>query len=117
MDDVGDFERAFPSFKRANEILKTAAEPYDRKVRAAAAADLVKAHSRDAIARAAEGGSDSMLPVFVVGMPRSGTSLIEQIIASHPSARGAGELDFWSVLMRKHETEVRKGPLAGILEG
>jgi tetratricopeptide (TPR) repeat protein len=113
LDDVGDFGRAFPSFRRANEVLKAAAEPYDRKVRAAAASDLIKAHSRDAIARAAaNGGSDSTLPVLIVGMPRSGTSLIEQIIASHPDARGVGALDFWSAVMHKHETEVRKGPLA-----
>src|SRR5262249_40723823 len=36
-------------------------------------------------------GSDSERPVFVVGMPRSGTTLIEQILASHPSIYGAGE--------------------------
>lgn len=38
------------------------------------------------------GGSPSELPVFIVGMPRSGTSLTEQILASHPRAMGAGEL-------------------------
>jgi tetratricopeptide (TPR) repeat protein len=38
-------------------------------------------------------GLHSDLPVFIVGMPRSGTSLVEQIIASHPKAYGAGELD------------------------
>jgi tetratricopeptide (TPR) repeat protein len=37
-------------------------------------------------------GSDSQVPVFIVGMPRSGTTLVEQIIASHPQAHGAGEL-------------------------
>jgi hypothetical protein len=41
------------------------------------------------------GVSESELPVFVVGMPRSGTSLIEQILASHPQAHGVGELNFW----------------------
>ncbi|MBE9556053.1 MAG: sulfotransferase [Proteobacteria bacterium] len=39
------------------------------------------------------GGSDSQTPVFIVGMPRSGTSLVEQILASHPSVFGAGELN------------------------
>lgn len=39
-----------------------------------------------------EGGNDSVQPVFVIGMPRSGTSLVEQIISAHPDARGAGEL-------------------------
>lgn len=37
-------------------------------------------------------GSDSERPVFIVGMPRSGTTLVEQIIASHPAAAGGGEL-------------------------
>jgi tetratricopeptide (TPR) repeat protein len=37
-------------------------------------------------------GDDSHLPVFIVGMPRSGTSLVEQILASHPAVFGAGEL-------------------------
>lgn len=41
---------------------------------------------------AAHGGSGSELPVFIVGMPRSGTTLTEQILASHPQIIGAGEL-------------------------
>ena len=110
-DDIADFGRAFPSFNRANEIMKAAAEPYAREIRVGVADDLIKGHSREAVARAAESGSESMMPVLVVGMPRSGTSLVEQIIASHPSARGAGELEFWSDVMRQHETEVRKGVL------
>jgi hypothetical protein len=43
--------------------------------------------------RASEGGGEpSPKPIFVVGMPRSGTTLVEQILASHPAVRGAGEL-------------------------
>ena len=37
-----------------------------------------------------------LIPIFIVGMPRSGTTLIEQIISSHPSVTGAGELPFVS---------------------
>jgi hypothetical protein len=48
------------------------------------------------------GSSDSARPVFIVGMPRSGTSIIEQIIASHPKAFGAGELLFWGDVFKKH---------------
>ena len=108
-DDVGDFDLAFPSFKRANDILKTAAEPYDRKARARAAQDLMRAHPLESTGRRAAGASDSMTPVFVVGMPRTGTSLVEQIIASHPQARGAGELEFWSDTMREYEGQILEG--------
>ena len=44
-------------------------------------------------------------------MPRSGTSLTEQILASHPSIFGAGEMDFWNTFTRTHESEVREGLL------
>lgn len=44
-------------------------------------------------------GDPSRLPVFIIGMPRSGTSLVEQILASHPAVHGAGELnDLWRTL-------------------
>ena len=59
------------------------------------ARDLKRAYTREALARGATSASASETPVLVVGMPRSGTSLVEQIIASHPLARGAGELEFW----------------------
>jgi tetratricopeptide (TPR) repeat protein len=48
--------------------------------------------SREWFAHARAGGSDSRQPIFIVGMPRSGTTLTEQILASHPHVSGAGEL-------------------------
>ena len=45
--------------------------------------------------RCRQHASDSELPVFIIGMPRSGTSLAEQILASHPAVHGAGELAYW----------------------
>jgi tetratricopeptide (TPR) repeat protein len=100
-DDVNDFARAFKNFKRGNELLKTSAEDYDRKGRSQFLDGLIKVYSRESISKIGVPGSSSAKPVFVVGMPRSGTSLAEQIIASHPSASGAGELDFWVALMAK----------------
>lgn len=100
-DDVNDFARAFENFKRGNQLLKAAAEDYDRKERSRVINDLIRTYSREAIARIGAAGSSSAKPVFVVGMPRSGTSLAEQIIASHPAAHGAGELDFWAALITK----------------
>jgi len=51
-------------------------------------------------ARTDRAGSQSELPVFIVGMPRSGTTLVEQILASHPMVHGAGELDYMRRIMQ-----------------
>jgi hypothetical protein len=94
-DDTEDFARAFGHFKRGNELLKTSAESYDRKERTRLVDESIRVYSRGTISNIGAAGSSSAKPVFVVGMPRSGTSLAEQIIASHPAAVGAGELNFW----------------------
>src|SRR5882757_6264887 len=100
-DDVNDFEQAFANFKRGNELMKTAAEDYDRHEYSHLVDELIRVYSRDAISKIGAAGSSSTKPVFVVGMPRSGTSLAEQIIAAHPAAYGAGELGFWAALIAK----------------
>ena len=97
-DDVSDFAQAFQNFKRGNELLKLAAADYDRKGRSRFIDDQIRVYSRSAISKMGSAGSPSAKPVFVVGMPRSGTSVAEQIIASHPAAYGAGELQFWERL-------------------
>jgi hypothetical protein len=56
-----------------------------------------------------------MKPVFVVGMMRSGTSLVEQIIASHPAAAALGELRFWNDVVRSNEALSRQQPPAEAL--
>ncbi len=111
-DDVKDFAKAFQNYKRANELTKTAATDYDRDVRAGFVADMIRVYSRKTISKLRGGGSPSTKPVFVVGMPRSGTSLIEQIIASHPAANGAGETTFWGDTANEHETSQWREPLA-----
>jgi tetratricopeptide (TPR) repeat protein len=109
-DDVNDFADAFKNFKRGNELLKSAAEDYDRNERSKFVDQLIRVYSREAISNIGSAGSSSAKPVFVVGMPRSGTSLAEQIIASHPAAYGAGELGFWgSPILR--ETGITQGVL------
>jgi tetratricopeptide (TPR) repeat protein len=109
-DDVNDFASAFKNFKRGNELLKTAAEDYDRNERSKFIDQLIRIYSREAISNIGSAGSSSAKPVFVVGMPRSGTSLAEQIIASHPAAHGAGELSFWGSPILK-EAGITQGVL------
>src|SRR6185437_4163387 len=101
-DDLGEFSRAFEQYKRGNELFKKAVAPYDRTARTKFVDDMVRVYSRKRISQPCEGASNSARPVFVIGMPRSGTSLVEQIIASHPEAAGAGELDFWTEASRRH---------------
>ena len=50
--------------------------------------------NRDSMSQVEQQGCPSDLPVFILGMPRSGTSLIEQVLSSHPEIYGAGELKY-----------------------
>jgi tetratricopeptide (TPR) repeat protein len=106
-DDVGDFKHAFQSYRRANELQKMAADPYDREARTRFVDDMRRTYSAPMLSVPGPGASDSARAIFVVGMPRSGTSLVEQIIASHPAVKGAGEFGFWSDAIRRHEKAIR----------
>jgi tetratricopeptide (TPR) repeat protein len=109
-DDLGKYSKAFEQYKRANELQKLVAAPYDRADHTKLVDDMVAMYTRQRPDQPAKGASESARPVFVTGMMRSGTSLVEQIIASHPQAVGAGELDFWHVTARKHDSLRREDP-------
>jgi len=89
--DVGDGERAFAHFDVANR-LKRASFAYDADADIAWLAAIAEGLPAQRLSELADAGDPSDLPVFVVGMPRSGTTLVEQILASHPQIQGAGEL-------------------------
>jgi tetratricopeptide (TPR) repeat protein len=99
-DQVGEYDKAFKSFRRAKELVKAAGAVYNRRDAEATIDAWIRTYDREALAREHPGSSDSEVPVIVTGMPRSGTSLVEQIIASHPAAAGAGELGFWANAIR-----------------
>jgi tetratricopeptide (TPR) repeat protein len=111
-DDVGEFARAFANYRRGNEILKASVTPYNRKAHAHFVDDLTRVYrrGRPKMRDLPNQPATSLTPVLVVGMPRSGTSLVEQIIASHPAARAAGELTFWTAVVHEHEAAVRRAP-------
>ncbi len=91
--DIGDSEAAFRHLGEGNRM-KRAVMPYDEAANRRLFAGVAEAFSAELLRRLAGQGSDSEMPIFVVGMPRSGTTLIEQILASHPAVHGAGELHF-----------------------
>jgi len=94
-DELGDYDAAFASFFAGNEIEK---KPFDH-VANAVFFDLIKKTYADATTLLPVASCESDTPVFIVGMPRSGTSLVEQILASHPRVYGAGELTAINYLM------------------
>ncbi len=95
-DDVGDFAQAFSNFRRANDLRKQCRPPYDGRDLTQAVDRIIQSHDRQWLNQTRNNLLSSERAVFIVGMLRSGTTLAEQIIASHPLAYGAGELPFWT---------------------
>ena len=89
--DVGNSEQAFRHYNEGNR-LKRSTYSYDADANERRMASMAEIFSPTLLAAKANMGARSNLPVFVVGMPRSGTTLVEQILASHPMVHGAGEL-------------------------
>lgn len=87
-DDCREWDKAFEHYKQGNLLTKSAVEPSPVRDFYKAAK---RAYSKSFVKDPGRAGSDSDIPVFVIGMPRSGTTLIEQIIARHPRGAGAGE--------------------------
>jgi len=114
-DDLQDFEQAFLHYQRANELTKLHASPYDRQRSTQTADQLIHSYDRKWLDQARIHGVASARPVFIVGMPRSGTSLAEQILASHPYVFGAGELMFWSTASATYHSSARNGEVIGSL--
>lgn len=88
-DGLGRAADSFRHLLEANR-LKRAQIAYDEPATHASFARIAEVFSAEALAQ--PDGNDSDVPVFVVGMPRSGTTLVEQILASHRDIRGAGEI-------------------------
>lgn len=95
-DDIGEYDRAFDNYKRANEILKSIAAPYEPAAHEQLVDKIIRSYGKADRSTDSESSESGIVPVLVVGMMRSGTSLIEQILASHPSVSGAGELSYWA---------------------
>ena len=101
LDDLGDHDRAFPHFIEGCR-LKRATLEYDAVQMTQQFDKTIGVFDEDVIERLRGGGNPSETPIFVLGMPRSGTTLVEQIIASHPEVHGAGELpDMQSIAQRE----------------
>jgi tetratricopeptide (TPR) repeat protein len=108
-DDVQDFENAFSSYRLANELKKRSVPHYDGARLARRVDQIIALYDADWLRRARAQGNESRRPIFIVGMPRSGTTLTEQILASHPHAFGCGELRFWHTACVDFESSALRG--------
>lgn len=89
LDGIGEFDRAFGHYGAGNSLIRHAfdVDAYTRFVD-----DAIHTFNKDFIGQVPWAMKNSDRLIFVVGMPRSGTTLIEQILDSHPQVHGCGEL-------------------------
>jgi tetratricopeptide (TPR) repeat protein len=90
-DDSGRYDEAFECFQQANQIRNTGVA-YDAGAVEHLTDRLIEVFSQDFLARPSAFASASRSPLFIVGMPRSGTTLLASILSNHPAVATAGEL-------------------------
>ncbi|WP_447731552.1 tetratricopeptide repeat-containing sulfotransferase family protein [Rhodanobacter soli] len=100
LDDLKHHEEAWPALARCNALMHEL-NPYDATGEAAvtdALIDMPRPNDRTATPRC-RSSSDGPVPIFIVGMPRSGTTLLDRMLSAHSAVVSAGELiDFWRQL-------------------
>ena len=88
-DEVRDYGLAFEHFRQANNLCEF---PFDFEAAERTVDSIIASYTTGRAAKMARATNQSQLPLFIVGMPRSGTTLVEQILAAHSEVYGGGEL-------------------------
>lgn len=99
-DDMACTDQAFSHFAEGAKLKRRSLQ-YDSHVESHNVDELIRIFDEARLAGLRGGGNPSETPVFIVGMPRSGTTLTEHIIASHPAVYGAGELPDMHTIARR----------------
>ena len=96
LDETGRYDEAFAHYAEANSLVKqfraSVGDRYDPATAHRLNDQMIEVFTPKYFEQRRGWGEPSELPVFIVGMPRSGTTLVQQIAASHPLVHGAGEL-------------------------
>jgi len=94
-DDLGDYALAMQHFDAADDV-RRAFGSFDSATFSTEVDRLITRCTPELIARAPELGGRDATPVLIIGMPRSGTTLVEQIVSMHSEVKAGGELNFWN---------------------
>jgi tetratricopeptide (TPR) repeat protein len=94
-EDLGNYALAMQHFDAADAVRRGVAS-FDSAAFSILIDGLIARCTPEWIARARELGSRDVTPVLIIGMPRSGTTLVEQIVSMHPEVGAGGELNFWN---------------------
>jgi tetratricopeptide (TPR) repeat protein len=93
LNDCSAYDDAFLNYQKANDCASKTMEPYDRAGQEALTDQLIETFSADWFDRIKP--VSEAAPIFICGMLRSGSTLIEQVLASHPTVTAGGEIDFF----------------------
>lgn len=102
-DDLGQFEEAFEYYRLGNSQERLKHE-FNPESHGEYISRIIGIFNADFFSNKGSWGNDSPMPIFIFGMPRSGTTVVEQIVSSHPKVLGAGELDYFFRLERQLAT-------------
>ncbi|WP_050423740.1 tetratricopeptide repeat-containing sulfotransferase family protein [Bradyrhizobium tropiciagri] len=95
-DDIGEYGHAIGHFDQANSLKKRVkSKYYDAAAHAELVDRLIRRFTPQFFDRNKDAAHAWDVPVLIVGMPRSGTTLVEQVLSSHPDVTAGGELAFW----------------------
>ncbi len=99
LDDLEHYEEAWPALARCNALMHEL-NPYDATGEAAVTDALIRMPvSNDRVGTTAMPTFEGPTPIFIVGMPRSGTTLLDRMLSGHSDVVSAGEIiDFWRQL-------------------
>jgi len=94
-DDLGDYEEAMRQFDAA-ETVRNGIVRFDLAKFEARVDRLIEHFTPALLRQTSESAREDATPILIFGLPRSGTTLVEQILSAHPDVRAGGELPFWN---------------------
>ena len=100
-DDIKDYKSAFQYYKTGNDLRRKNIL-FSKKKEKAEFDNIKKIFNKSLFKKFEKSGNLDFTPIFILGMPRSGTTLIEQIISSHPKVYGGDELNLLPNLINKY---------------